>query len=104
LTRAASDPSACRVRGSCPTPWTAWTRARVEHQLLSGDQAHTLRVAVEHDAAETYTFYSESDNSIPLTLYARLLMGTVGFTELALRGPVMLSDILLVLAPLLLLR
>jgi hypothetical protein len=53
---------------------------------------------------EIMSFYGDHDNSIPLTLYARLLMNHGGVNELYQRVPMILTGVLLLLSPLLFMR
>jgi hypothetical protein len=72
-------------------------------QLL-GDEFHALENAPERPYAGLFTHYARADNSVPLTLYARALIDTVGVTELRMRLPSLLPGLLLLLTPLLFLR
>lgn len=72
--------------------------------LVGGDEWHTLRVALEQDYWGILTYYFRADNCIPMTLYARALMDTVGLDEWGLRAPVMLAGALLLVLPLVFVR
>lgn len=71
----------------------------IEDQLLAGDEYHALRAAMKFDVLTLFTYYGVAENSIPMSMFARLLMVTVGLTELTFRIPVILSGLVILLSP-----
>lgn len=68
-------------------------------QLLGDDEFHAVRAAVEYGPLELLSHYPPNDNSLLLSLWARLLLSTTGLTEISLRLPSVLSGLLLLLLP-----
>ena len=69
-------------------------------QLVGGDEVHAVRAARKHSYGEIVQYYDQFDNSIPWTIYSRLLMDTVGLNEWKLRLPAAAASTLLFVVPL----
>jgi hypothetical protein len=72
-------------------------------QVLLEDEVHALTGAIHHHRiSDVVSTFGEADRSIPLVLWDKLLMGTVGLDELGLRLPMWFAGVLaLVVFPLL---
>jgi len=74
----------------------AWLRvAGFDRQVVLDDEVHTIRAAVEHDAAYLVSHRHAAAYSIPLALYDRLLTKTVGLDEVGLRVPMLAAGLAL---------
>lgn len=73
----------------------------VASQLMGGDELHALTAAEDRPLHELLSYHTRAQNSIPLTIYARLLMDLGAFSELTFRMPALLAGLLLPLTPLL---
>lgn len=68
-------------------------------QVLAGDEYHALRAAMNYDFFSLLTHYETAENSIPMSMYARALMTTVGLTEWSFRIPAVGSALVILLSP-----
>lgn len=69
-------------------------------QILADDEWHALNTLLNHDAGYIFRHFGHADHSIPLTLYYSLLANTIGLSELAMRLPLILAGMaLLIVAP-----
>lgn len=74
----------------------AWLRFwRVGSFQVFADEIHTLWFASEKSFLWNATHFASNDACIPYTLYNKLLLETIGLTELTLRLPAVLAGILL---------
>jgi len=72
----------------------------LSRQLPVSDEWHALHAAATCDASTLFTLMTPGATSIPMNLYDRALLHTVGWSEWSLRLPAFLSGLLLVaLAP-----
>ncbi|MFA5495614.1 MAG: glycosyltransferase family 39 protein, partial [Porticoccaceae bacterium] len=62
------------------------------------DEWHALNTLLKHDAGYIFRHFGHADHSIPLTLYYALLANTLGLSEFAMRLPLVLAGIALLLA------
>jgi hypothetical protein len=69
---------------------------RADEMLIFADEIHTIKSAVAHNLSYLITHYSESNTCMPLTLYEKLLLKTVGLSELTIRLPIIISGSLIV--------
>jgi hypothetical protein len=60
-------------------------------QLVFADEIHALTVLPGHGYGYLFSHFSLTDTCIPLTLYYRALMDTVGLNELLMRLPSLIS-------------
>lgn len=66
-----------------------WLRAsQLGDQLLMGDEVWTVRAAALHSFSYLLTHHHGTDYSIPLALWDRALMGSIGLSEWGARLPV----------------
>lgn len=69
---------------------------RLSDQLPWTDEVHAIRVAQAKDAAFIFTHHAWSDYSIPIALWDRLLIQTIGLDEWGLRVVALLPGLLLI--------
>jgi hypothetical protein len=68
-------------------------------QILSDDELHAVRAAVEHPLGEILTTYQKVDNSIPITAFLRLVMNAGGtLNEMTIRLPALVCGVILLIA------
>ena len=66
-------------------------------QLLFGDEWHAIFAATHSDFSQIVSNFGLSDRSIPITLYYKLAMNSVGLEEWVIRAPFFLSGTLTIL-------
>jgi hypothetical protein len=72
----------------------AWLRLhQISEQIVADDEWHALHAALQMSCGQIVTHFGVSDHCIPLALYDRLLLLTVGLSELAMRLPVLAAGI-----------
>src|SRR5579863_7770658 len=62
-------------------------------QLVFADEIHALTILPNHHYRYLFTHFSVNDACIPLTVYDRLLMDTVGLNEWLMRLPSIISGV-----------
>ena len=73
-------------------------------QLLFGDEWHAIFTAINSDYSQIVSNFGLSDRSIPITLYYKFAMNSVGLEEWVIRAPFFLSGTLTILVLPLLVR
>jgi len=74
---------------------------QINGQIIGDDEWHSICVAVKNSLGYILTHYHVSDNCIPLTVYYKFLLQTIGLSEWGLRSLQIVSGILcLILLPL----
>jgi predicted membrane-bound mannosyltransferase len=72
-----------------------WLRFwRLETQIPLGDEWWTLRAAVKHSAGYLIAHHHGNDYSIPLALWNRLMLTSIGLSEWSMRLPVAVTGCL----------
>ncbi len=75
----------------------AWLRLDgAADQIVMDDEYHTIEAALKHDYAYLNSHYHATDYCIPLALWDRLLINSIGLDEWGLRAPVLLCGIAIV--------
>ncbi len=75
---------------------------RIDSQIIWDDEWHGLYTAFFNPMKYIFTHFHVLDNCIPLTAYYRIMLESVGLSEVSIRFPMLLSGILmLVISPLL---
>ena len=69
--------------------------AHINHIQIFADEIHPLQVASEETFLWIATHFASNDACIPYTLYSKLLLNTVGLSELSFRLPAIFSGIAL---------
>jgi len=84
------------VSGFSILAFGVWLRFwRVGSFQVFADEIHTIQCASEKSFLWNVTHFASNDACIPYTLYNKLLLETIGLTELTLRLPAVLAGILL---------
>lgn len=65
-------------------------------QVLFGDEWHAIHTAISSGYSEVLSSFGAADHSIPITLYYKICMDTVGLSEWAIRFPFLVSGALTV--------
>ncbi|MBC8466763.1 MAG: hypothetical protein H8D55_02880 [Deltaproteobacteria bacterium] len=73
-------------------------------QILFGDEWHAIFAATHFDYSQIVSNFGLSDRSIPITLYYKFAMNSVGLEEWVIRAPFFLSGTLTILVLPLLIR
>jgi len=73
-------------------------------QILFGDEWHAIFAATHSDYSQIISNFGLSDHSIPITLYYKFAMNSVGLEDWVIRAPFFLSGTLTILALPLLVR
>jgi len=73
-------------------------------QILFGDEWHAIHTAISSDYIKILSSFGAADHSIPITLYYKLIIDTVGLSEWTVRAPFLLAGALTILFPPLLVR
>lgn len=76
----------------------------IQGQFLLGDEWHALTVAKTHTLPELILMYFKNATSIPLNVYCRILLVTVGWNEILIRFPSIISGLAALVALPLLIR
>ncbi|MDP9133954.1 MAG: glycosyltransferase family 39 protein, partial [Actinomycetota bacterium] len=99
--RAARGPAISALLFAAAVATGAWLRLdQLSLQVIGDDEWHAVFFLRDHGYGEILRSFGDSDHSIPLTLYCKLVADTVGLSELAMRAPVLLFGMLaLVLIP-----
>jgi hypothetical protein len=81
----------------------AWLRLRgIASEIPGDDEWHAIRVATQGGWSDALLSFGLEDHCIPLTIWDKVLLGTVGLGEIGLRLPVLAAGLLaLVVLPLL---
>ncbi len=66
-------------------------------QILFGDEWHAIHAAANAGYFEIICSFGAADRSIPITLYYKILMDTVGLSEIGIRTPFFIGGTLTVL-------
>lgn len=78
---------------------------QISGQILVGDEWHGARVAIYKNLPYIFTHFGKADNCIPLTLYYKLLLNTIGLSELGFHSlPLLFGLASLILFPLVIRR
>jgi hypothetical protein len=77
---------------------------QISDQIIGDDEWHALQTAIFTSYGWIVSHFGANDFSIPLTLFYKLLMDTVGLSELGMRAPVLLFGLASLVAFPLLLR
>ena len=65
-------------------------------QLLAGDEWHAVRKAASAGYGDIATHFGRADHSIPITLYYRMAIDSVGLSEAVIRWPFLIFGVLTV--------
>lgn len=65
-------------------------------QIITGDEWHALHIAMQADYSEIATSFGDADHSIPVALYFKLLMESVGLQQWMIQAPFVLAGCLLI--------
>lgn len=75
---------------------------QISGQILGDDEWHAIRYAIHRDFSYIFTHFSQADNCIPMTLYYKALIETIGLSELGVHSLQIISGLAsLILFPLL---
>lgn len=66
-------------------------------QILVGDEWHAIKKALSSSYLDIITSFGVADHSIPITLYFKFLIDTVGLTEWAVKAPFLFFGVLAVI-------
>lgn len=77
---------------------------QLQNQILSGDEWHSIHMAMHSTYLKILSDFGTGAHSIPIALYYRLLIDTVGLSELTMYIPFFVSGILIIVVIPLLLR
>lgn len=69
---------------------------QLDDQIITGDEWHALHIAMQADYGEIATSFGDADHSIPVALYFKFLMDTVGLQQWMIQAPFVLAGCLLV--------
>ena len=70
---------------------------QLPNQILFGDEWHAIHAAASSGYFAILSAFGAADRSIPVTLYYKILMDTVGLTETAIRLPFFVGGVLTVI-------
>lgn len=77
---------------------------QLSDQIITGDEWHALHIAMQASYAEIAGSFGDADHSIPVALYFKALMDSVGLQQWMIQLPFVASGCLLILTIPLLLR
>ncbi|MCG6879193.1 MAG: glycosyltransferase family 39 protein [Deltaproteobacteria bacterium] len=69
---------------------------QLPNQILFGDEWHAIHAAANSGYFSILSTFGAADRSIPITLYYKILMDTVGLSETAIRTPFFVGGVLTV--------
>ena len=72
---------------------------QLPNQILFGDEWHAVHAAANAGYFKILSTFGGADHSIPITLYYKVLMDTMGLSEMGIRIPFLVGGILTVLIP-----
>ncbi|MHC4944914.1 MAG: hypothetical protein ACYTG7_18015 [Planctomycetota bacterium] len=67
--------------------------AFLPEQIIADDEWHALNAALSRGLIEVLTHFGIADYCIPLAIYDKLLLGTVGISEMLMRAPMLFFGI-----------
>jgi hypothetical protein len=70
---------------------------QIGSQIIWDDEWHGINVALFHPLRYILTHFHSDDNCIPLSLYLRIMLKSVGLNEMIVRAPSLLSGLLILI-------
>ena len=70
---------------------------RISSQIIWDDEWHGINTALLNPVQYIFTHFHWDDNSIPLTIYYRIMLKSFGLNEMLIRLPHLLSGLLILI-------